>query len=247
MSSVYDQDGLRSVHNHDFLHDPRFCRAYQRGVAAVGSDYHWEWRVHVGLWAAFCASSLDGDFVECGVNRGFLSSAIMEDLEWDQLGKTFYLIDTFAGVTEEEILARPHSQEEIELSRRRRERGYYVLDVREVRKNFAQWRNVRIIQGRVPDTLPMVESTRVSYLHLDMNCAEPEVAALKYFWGKLVTGAIVLLDDYAYVGYESQRIAMDVFAQEFGVRILSVPTGQGLLIKPPTKADVVKIADGIKA
>jgi hypothetical protein len=83
--SVYDQDGLRSVHNHDFMHEPRFRRAYARGVKAVGSDYQWHWRVHVGLWAAFSASKLFGDFVECEVNRGFLSSAIMEDLEWDRL------------------------------------------------------------------------------------------------------------------------------------------------------------------
>ena len=62
--------------------------AYARGVIAVGSDYQWHWRVHVGLWAAFSASKLDGDFVECGVNRGFLSSAIMEDLD-GSIGKDF--------------------------------------------------------------------------------------------------------------------------------------------------------------
>ena len=107
---TYDQDGLKSVHNHDFMHEPRFCRAYARGVIAVGSDYQWHWRVHVGLWAAFSASKLDGDFVECGVNRGFLSSAIMEDLDWDRLEKTFYLLDTFTGVEEEMISANPRSR-----------------------------------------------------------------------------------------------------------------------------------------
>ena len=34
--SVYDQDGLKSVHNHDFMHEPRFCRAYARGVLPSG-------------------------------------------------------------------------------------------------------------------------------------------------------------------------------------------------------------------
>jgi hypothetical protein len=127
MSGLYDQDGLRTVHNHDFLRDAIFRRAYDRGLAAVGFDYHWEWRVHVGLWVAFCASKLEGDFVECGVNRGFLSSAIMEDLDWDHLEKTFYLLDTFAGVDEESLRAGPHTQEEIEINRRRQARGYYAL------------------------------------------------------------------------------------------------------------------------
>src|SRR6476659_7753725 len=95
---AYWADGLRTVHNHDFVHEPSFVRAYARGVAAVGEDYDWQWRVHIGLWAATSAARLDGDFVECGVNRGFLSSAIMELLDWNTLGKTFWLLDTFAGV-----------------------------------------------------------------------------------------------------------------------------------------------------
>jgi hypothetical protein len=82
----------------------------------------------------------------------------------------------------------------------------------------------------------MVETARVSYLHLDMNCAPPEVAAFEYFWEKLVPGAIVLLDDYAYLGYESEKEAMDVLAEERKLRILSLPTGQGLLIKPNLEA-----------
>src|SRR4051812_15291658 len=87
---LYDQDGLQSLHNHDFMEDSDFRRAYNRGVAAAG-DLNWHWRVHIGLWAAYSAQKLEGDFVECGVNRGFLSSAIMEYVNWDSLGKTFYL------------------------------------------------------------------------------------------------------------------------------------------------------------
>jgi len=97
---VYDQDGLRSVHNHEFMGDPSFRKAYERGIRATGRDYQWHWRVHVGLWVATCASRLPGDFVECGVNRGFLSSAVMDYLDWDSLGKHFYLLDTFKGIDE---------------------------------------------------------------------------------------------------------------------------------------------------
>src|SRR5712692_9032713 len=79
---IYDEDGLRSIHNHEFMIDPSFRKAYNRGVFAAG-DYWWHWRVHIGLWGAYSACKLDGDFVECGVNRGFLSSAIMEYLNWD--------------------------------------------------------------------------------------------------------------------------------------------------------------------
>lgn len=68
------------------------------GGAALLLTIQWHWRVHIGLWAGFTASKLAGDFVECGVNRGFLSSAIMEFLDWDSLNRTFFLLDTFEGV-----------------------------------------------------------------------------------------------------------------------------------------------------
>ena len=65
-----------------------------------------------------------------------------------------------------------------------------------------------------------------------MNAAGPEIAAANFFWDKLVPGAMVILDDYAYVGYEVQKRAFDQFSKEKNVPILSLPTGQGLFIKP---------------
>ena len=81
-------------------------------------------------------------------------------------------------------------------------------------------------------TLDQVDSRSVAFLHIDMNCAPPEVAALRYFWPRLTPGAFVLLDDYAYRGYEEQHLAMNALASELDVPICSLPTGQGLLIKP---------------
>ena len=229
---VYDQDGLRSVHNHEFMDDPSFRMAYDRGVRAAGGDYQWHWRVHVGLWAAACASLLEGDFVECGVNRGFLSSAIMTYLNWDTLGKNFYLLDTFKGVDERYLSKEDKLAGALKKNQANLERGFYTTQVEEVRQNFSEWKNVCLIEGSIPDTLTRVSATKVAYLHLDMNCSPPEVAAASFFWERLVPGAFVLLDDYAYRGYRSQKVAMDEFAETKASKILSLPTGQGLLIKP---------------
>jgi len=56
-------------------------------MRATGWGYQWHWRVHLGLWPAASASHLEGDFVEGGVKPCFPSSAIMNDLQWDSLGK----------------------------------------------------------------------------------------------------------------------------------------------------------------
>ena len=225
---VYNFDGLITIHNHDFLNDLGFRRAYDRGTAAA-KDYQWYWRVHIGLWAARTAARLSGDFVECGVNRGFLSSAIMADLDWDSTGKTFYLLDTFAGLDESQISEREGT--ESERNRKHLDEGFYVTDLETVERNFAEWRNVRIIQGPVPETLSEIDSDAIAYLHLDMNAAAPEVAAFEKMWEKLVTGAMILLDDYAFYGYREQKKAMDAAAARRSVAVASLPTGQGLIVK----------------
>jgi len=214
--------------------DPNFSKAYERGVLACGQDYRWHWRVHVGLWAAYSASKLKGDFVECGVNRGFLSSAIMEYLNWDSLNKTFYLMDTFSGIDERYV-----SVEELAEGILERNTGeFYTKTSEPVRDNFSQWENIQIIVGSIPETLNAVETDSIAYLHLDMNCAPPEVAAFNHFWERLVPGAFVLLDDYAYEDKEAyknnelQKIALDAAAAAKDLKFVSLPTGQGLLIKP---------------
>lgn len=220
------EDGLLSRHSRDFLEDPDFIRAYDRGIEACG-DLGWRWRVHIGLWAASTAVRLPGDFVECGVNHGFLSTAIMEFLDWDRVGKQFWLLDTFEGIDVSQL-----EEDELAAARKRQAR-MNLADADSVRAWFSQWQNVNIIEGSVPTTLPLVQADEIAYLHLDMNSSAPEVAALEYFWEHLVPGAFVLLDDYGYRGYEPQRSALNALARRRHVRIASLPTGQGLLIRTP--------------
>ncbi len=214
------------------MDDPEFRRAYDRGIRAVGGDYRWHWRVHVGLWAAVQAKIVGGDFVECGVNRGFLSSSIMELLDWDSLGRTFYLLDTFRGLDERFISEDERRDGILEKNQYHLDIQFYTVESAPVRANFSQWKNVKIIEGAIPETLGAIDSTRIAYLHLDLNCSPPEVAAAEALWDRLAPGAVVLLDDYAYDGYRSQKLGMDAFARAKGVPVMSLPTGQGLLIKP---------------
>lgn len=222
----YNQDSLITVHNHDFMKDPEFIAAYERGVKA-DKDHKWHWRVHVALWAASHAKHLEGDFVECGVSKGFLSSAIANYLNWNSLNKQFFLFDTFCGIPE-------HCLNENERKQGRSEFGkeLYSECYEQVKANFAEFKNVHLIRGIVPDTLLTEDIPKVCYLSIDMNCAEPEIAAAEFFWDKMVSGAIALLDDYAYAGFDEQKKAFDKFALSKGIKILSLPTGQGLYVKP---------------
>ena len=223
----YDQDSLRTDHNHDFMNDPNFIAAYQRGTQACNEDYKFHWRVHVALWVASQARNIDGDFVECGVNRGFLSSAIMNYVNWNSLNKKFFLFDTFSGIDEKYLNEVEKEQGRLEFSKKR-----YAECFETAKVNFSEFKSVHLIRGTIPDTLLLPDISQVCFLSIDMNSAVPEIAAATYFWDKMVKGGWALLDDYAYVGYNEQKKAFDNFARSKGIEILSLPTGQGLYRKP---------------
>jgi hypothetical protein len=143
------------------------------------------------------------------------------------LNKSFFLFDTFCGLDEKYV-----SQSEKEKGRMEMSKRDYSECYEEVKSNFSEFKNVHLVRGSIPETLTSVDISKVCYLSIDMNCAKPEIAAANYFWEKMVSGAIAILDDYAYVGYEDQKQAFDKFANDKGIKILSLPTGQGLYIKP---------------
>ncbi len=207
------------------MQDARFAHAYEMGKR-TGSWDPWDihWRAYIACWAANKVKDLPGDFVECGVNRGGLAMTVMTYIDFRSLPKCFYLLDTFCGLVEKYI-----SEEE---RQRGIKPGGYEECYESVCATFRDYPNVSIVRGSVPDTLPQVASDKICYLSIDMNCREPEIAAAEYFWEKLVGGAVVLLDDYGFTGHLAQKQAFDAFAAQRGVQVLSLPTGQGLIIKP---------------
>ncbi|MCX6466256.1 MAG: alpha/beta hydrolase, partial [Pseudonocardiales bacterium] len=94
------------------------------GLPGVGAD-----PARFPAFVAAFAARLRGDFVECGVNWGFLSSAIMHYLDWDRHGKTFYLFDTFAGLDPKIVSETERRQGAMEQSRRHLASGHYAADV----------------------------------------------------------------------------------------------------------------------
>jgi hypothetical protein len=227
LALTYDQDGLSTIHNADFLKDPRFQRALKR-AAQAHFHYPIEWRIHVVLWAAQNGMRIEGDFVECGVNRGFTTSAVLDYLNWNDThnGRRFYLMDTFHGLVESLVNAQERA-----IGRIAEFKDIYTECYEHTRQNFAEFDDVVLIRGTIPDSLSKTPATKVAFLHIDMNCALPEVAALQHFWPKMTPGAIVVLDDYAYHGYLPQKEAIDALGHELGFTVLSLPTGGGMIIK----------------
>lgn len=218
----YKMHDVISTKNCEFFTDHDFQRGYQ---AAMGQQYlpNFDgWIIHINQWAAAHCVFLDGDFVECGVNRGRLSMSNIIYTRFEQFKhKKYYLFDTYCGLD-----SAVSSTEEVKFYKSAYHECYNF-----VRESFQKFPNVVIVKGSIPDTLTSVSITSVAFLHIDMNSVAPEIAALQYFWPLVVKGGIIILDDYAQPVHEKQKQAFDSFATHESIKILSLPTGQGMIVK----------------
>ncbi len=138
-----------------------------------------------------------GDFVECGV---FLGGAVMfMARKLMQLGDTsrkLWLYDTYCGftggLTEDDInhmgarIGGSHFSDFLEQTRR---------NVTSVGYPAA---NLELIAGDVCQTLPRNDAEHLALLRLDTDTYTSTAAELEYLYPKLVTGGVLIIDDYGY-------------------------------------------------
>lgn len=222
---TYDTDSLCTSNNVDFIKEEKFKSAYKKALDTKPWDgFSLQWRVYIVCWFANHVKDLEGDFVECGVNTGAYSRAIIDYIDFNSLNKTFFLLDTFNGLVPEQI-----SEKEKNNGINKYLTSYRDVYV-EVKKTFENF-PVKIIKGPVPQTLTECDTKAIAYLSIDMNCVLPEIASIEYFWPKITSGGVVILDDYGFPNHIEQKLAFDQFAKAHDIEILCLPTGQGIIIK----------------
>lgn len=221
--------GMFTRQNSDFKDEPLFKDSLNRGIKQYelfwgnGKSYanKLDWERQTTVWAASHAKHLKGDFVECGVATGMTTMTVVNYLNWNSLGRKFYLFDTYNGLDEKYSSKKEYKHF----------KDLYPDSYQFIKDSFKEYNNVILVKGAIPLSLAQVNIEKVAYLHIDMNCVAPEIAAIEHFWPKLETGAIVVLDDYGWKIHKAQKLAMDEFAKSKGVKILTMPTGQGLIVK----------------
>lgn len=183
------------------------------------------WTTHVLTWAAENGLRVPGDFVECGVEKGFAAHVILDYLQFSNLSdRRFFLLDSWSGVD----LANLTPEEKVLVDGSFNDAFSGFFD--SVQESFIDFPNVVLVRGFIPTTLSEVKTNEVAFLHIDLNSVRPEVEAMKFFWPKMSKGAIIILDDYNQPGRDLQRVAMDKLGLELGYKVLSLPTGQGLVV-----------------
>lgn len=217
-SQMFCSDNMMLLaRNMSFLEDERLISAV-RDNARDEIELSIIWRIHVLCWAAGTALSLVGDLVECGTYRGYSAAVLAQyhDLPV-RTDRRFFLYDTFnpSGAPGEGRRLPGHSDQ------------LYA----EVQARFAAAANIIPVQGRIPEVFAETCPDRISFLHIDLNDAAAERAALAVLFDRVVPRGVIVFDDYGWVGYRASRDAVQEFMAARGQMVVELPTGQGMVIK----------------
>ena len=220
-------DNIACNANFSFLENDLFIECYQRAVKNAGRDYRFYLRVHQALWCAEMTAGLEGDFIELGTGRGYIFGAVTEYLRKVCVEKKIYMFDTFLPyktdiLTGEQLSTAVRSD-------------YYADSYESVAESFKYYQYCTLVKGRCPQIIEeYVEGNtikKVAFLHVDLNYDKVEIASLEILWPIVTEGGIVLLDDYANMGRQSQNSALNHFFEKRRLPILTTATGQGIVVK----------------
>lgn len=218
---IHASDNLITFNrNQTYLDDPVFVEAFNLSVSNK-QEASLGWRLHILCWAAKQVSQTGGDFVECGVYKGFSMSVIAKYINFGTLDKNMYLYDSFAGIPEE------YNSE----NRSNRVYNQSPNMFEEVVEKFKSYQNIHVIKGIIPDSFAIKCPTKIAFLHIDLNSSKSEIAALDSLFDLVIPGGIIIFDDFGWYGYHAQTKAEIEWLASKNQSILELPTGQGMVIK----------------
>lgn len=202
--------------NLSMLDDERFVQAWRENIEGP-SDEAIVWRRYILATSAFHAVQLGGDFVECGAYTGVGMKTVIDYLGGPSFPRQFWGYDAFEHTPD--MLNHPMP-----------ELGPGLFD--RVQAKFSAYPQVHLRKGLIPEVFTQGAPEQIAFLHVDLNQAPAEIAALEHLFERMVPGGIVVLDDYEWAGiYRPQKLSEDPWFDARGYRVMPLPTGQGLVIK----------------
>ncbi|MEV3946306.1 MULTISPECIES: TylF/MycF/NovP-related O-methyltransferase [Streptomyces] len=182
---------------------------------------------------------IPGAVVECGVWRGGSMQACARTLlSLGEKDRDLYLFDTYEGMTPptaEDLRRDGRSAQEL-LDAQGKDRPIWaVASLEDVKEGFAgvpyPEERVHYVRGKVEDTVPGQAPEQIAILRLDTDWYASTRHELEHLYGRLVSGGVLLIDDYGY--WQGSRQAVDEFLERTGERLLLLRMDEGrIAVKP---------------
>ena len=175
---------------------------------------------------------VDGDFAECGCWKGHSTYIVASILSDRGFANEFHVFDSFEGG-----LSEKHPQDKNKLrdettSDMTQQKQVFASSKGEVERTLAEFPFVKLYEGWIPDRFDEVEARQFCFVHVDVDLYQPTLNCLEFFYPRLSSGGVVVVDDYGYSAFPGAKRAVDEFLQRNDHQMFyEVPVGGAFFIK----------------
>lgn len=169
-----------------------------------------------------------GHVVECGCWRGLSSYQISYHLLNGDFRNTFFIFDSFEGLSTFEKEDRSTGMNyKIDQEQRKQ----YACSLESVQNNLKEFSFIDLKKGWIPERFNEVEKLVFSFVHIDVDLYQPIRDSLQFFYPRMVKNGIIVLDDYGYMQFPGAKLAVDEFLEYKTDFFLHLPSGGAFIIK----------------
>jgi O-methyltransferase len=163
-------------------------------------------------------SKLGGSIAEVGVYRG-ASARLIRNADSDRV---LHLFDTFEGLPET-------TEQDQEFHLGQFQKGEFACSLEDVRQYVGSAHNIHFHKGIFPETSDPIKDERFSFVHIDVDIYASSLAALTFFYPRMVAGGIILSHDFATCA--GPRKAITEFFAARPEPVIELPGDQCLIVK----------------
>jgi O-methyltransferase len=164
-------------------------------------------------------ANVPGDLAECGVYAG-ASATLMCKLA-NRRKKQVHLFDSFLGLSQPDAIDGTYWQP-----------GSLSSSLDKAQSNLKDFSNAHFYQGWIPERFSEVAQNRFCFVHIDVDLYQPTLDSISFFYPRLESRAILLMDDYGFHSCPGAKAAADEYFLPQDIAIVKLPTGQAMVQKP---------------
>lgn len=203
-----------------WLADESFMNAYKYAQSNTLVDIY---RMYE-LWSLVAETAkVGGDIVEIGVWRGG-TGCMMAHREklLGGVGMT-YLCDTFQGVVKAGVGDSGYRGGE--------HRDTSIGVVEQLGRQLGVGETAILVGIFPEETGAQLRSERIRLLHIDVDVYQSALDCVDFLWDRLPSGAVIVFDDYGFVGCEGVTRCVDELRQRSSLIYLHNLNGHAVLVK----------------
>jgi len=185
------------------------------------NTYSQERKYMLREWLRY-VKNVKGSLAECGCYQG--ASAFFMASEFPDT--PLHLFDSFEGLSRPLDIDQPLHADQVPWGK-----GFLKTSEDLLKENLKNFNNINVHKGWIPHRFFDVDNEDFRFIHIDVDLYEPTYESLKFFYPRLLSGGVIILDDFGFENCIGAHKAAVDFMKDKPEYIVHSPTGQGIIIK----------------